>query len=118
MGNFFCTSGTKIFSHFIEDKDFFISHIQYTNATNYSLAISSLRKSAENLRAHHILRTRINDCDINELAIDSALYFVDSGNIYASEEYEDVYHVSHFKVTTDGWERGSVVGQSTMRIMH
>ncbi|PRD35569.1 UNVERIFIED_CONTAM: NACHT and WD repeat domain-containing protein 2 [Trichonephila clavipes] len=110
-------SGTKVFSHFIEDNDFFISYIQYTNATSYSIVISSLRKSAENLRAHHILRTRVNECDINELAIDSALYFVDSGNIYASEEYEDVYHVSHFKVTTDGWERGSVVGQSTMRIM-
>ncbi|GIY01134.1 NACHT and WD repeat domain-containing protein 2 [Caerostris darwini] len=110
-------SGTKLSSHFIERNDYFISYLHYKSDANYSIAISSLKKSAENLRAHHILQTRLNDSDINELNIDSALYFMEDGSIYASLENEEVYVVVHFKVTTDGWKRETVVGESSVRIM-
>ncbi|GIX75968.1 NACHT and WD repeat domain-containing protein 2 [Caerostris extrusa] len=110
-------SGTKLSSHFIERNDYFISYLHYKSDANYSIAISSLKKSAENLRAHHILQTRLNDSDINELNIDSALYFMEDGSIYASLENEEVYVVAHFKVTTDGWKRETVVGESSVRIM-
>ncbi|KAF8794516.1 NACHT and WD repeat domain-containing protein 2 [Argiope bruennichi] len=110
-------NGAKLSSHFIEDNEYFISHIHYKSSTDYSIAISSLRKSAENLRAYHILRTRLNDCDVSELHIDSALHFVDDGSIYATLQNEDTYEVAHFKISTDGWKKQTTVGETPMRIM-
>lgn len=110
-------SGAKLSSHCIEGNENFISHVKYLDDANYSIAVSSFKKSAENLRAHHILKTRISDCDVSDLAIDSALHFMEDGSIYASKESGDVYDVIYFKITTDGWHEERVVGKSEIRLM-
>ncbi|XP_035219910.1 NACHT and WD repeat domain-containing protein 2-like [Stegodyphus dumicola] len=112
------SNGEKLSVNSIEETEYFISHVHFLDEANYSIALSSHRKGKENLRANHLLRTTINGNSINELTIDSALYIVqESNDIYATQDFEDIYHVCHFKASTDGWNKVKDIGEIEIRVM-
>ncbi|XP_042898857.1 NACHT and WD repeat domain-containing protein 2 isoform X2 [Parasteatoda tepidariorum] len=114
---FSLSNGLKYSSHIIDENDFFISHINYVDDKNFSIALSSFKKGQENLRDKHILRTTVNGVSMTDLNIDSALFVIQEGDIYATEFSNNEYHIWHFKLTTDGWEKKEEIAQSPMRIM-